>query len=94
MIQNFLLVWLDGNIDDINNEDYRDSIHKLHQSVNTVNTFTGIDFITDIKEEKVFMMVSGTLSKIIVPIIQEISQVSSVYIFCENKAQYEEWAQQ
>jgi hypothetical protein len=88
-------MWLDGNIDDINNEDYRDSINKLHQPV---NTFTGIDecidFISDIKEEKVFMMVSGTLSKIIVPIIQEISQVSSVYIFCENKARYEEWAQQ
>jgi tetratricopeptide (TPR) repeat protein len=70
----------------------------LRQIVNTVNTFTDvdecIDFITDITEERTFMMISGALSEIIVPIAQEIPQVSSVYIFCENNTLHEKWTKE
>jgi hypothetical protein len=100
MVQNFHLVWLVGSIDEVSNDDYHNSILKLRQVVNTVNTFTDvdecIDFITDINEERIFIVISGAVGKIIVPIVQEISQVSSVYIFCENKARHEklvkEWS--
>jgi len=98
MVQNFHLVWLDGSIDEINNDDCRNSIVKLREVVNTVNTFTDvdecIDFITDIKDEMAFMMISEAFSPIIVPIVETISQVSSVYIVCENKAQHEKSVQQ
>ena len=40
IIQNFLLVWLDERIDDVNNDEYHNDITKLRQIVNTVNTFT------------------------------------------------------
>ena len=90
MIQNFHLVWLDASIDEVNNDDYRNSIMKLQEVVSIVNTFTDADectdFITDIKQETTFLMVSGAFSQTIVPIVQDISEVSSVYIFCENKA--------
>jgi tetratricopeptide (TPR) repeat protein len=36
------------------------------------------------------MLVSERLSQTIVPVAQEISQVSSIYIFCENKMRHEE----
>src|ERR1700684_3245293 len=90
MVQNFHLVWLDESIDEVNNDDCRNSITKLRQVVNTVNTFTDadkcIDFITDLKHETTFMMVSGPFCQIVVPVVQDLSQVSSVYIYCENKA--------
>jgi tetratricopeptide (TPR) repeat protein len=98
IVLNFSLVWLDENIDEMNNNDYRNSITKLRQIVNNVNTFIDIDqcmdFITDCKEEKAFLVISSEFSQIAVPIIQNISQVSSVYIFCENKVHVEKWAQQ
>jgi tetratricopeptide (TPR) repeat protein len=98
MVQNFHLVWLDGSIDEVNNDDCHNSVTQLRQVVNTVNTFTDADecinFITDINEEKTFMIVSGALCQIIVPIAQYLSQVSSIYIFCENEARYGKWAQQ
>ena len=98
MVQNFLLVWFDGNIDEENNDDCRSFITKLRQFVNNVNTFTAIDecidFITDVKYEMIFMIVSGIFSQSIVPIIQDIPQVSSVYIFREYKATLVQWAQQ
>src|SRR6202044_4259482 len=85
MIQNFLLVWLDESIDEVNNDDCRNSITKLRQVVNDINTFTDVDecvdFTTNITQEKVFMIVSGTFSQIIVPVVQDIPQVSCVYIF-------------
>jgi hypothetical protein len=91
MIQNFHLVWLDGSIDEVNDDDCRNSITKLRQVVNTVNTFTDvdecIDFITDIKDEMTFMIISEVFSPTIIPVLEAISQVNSVYIVCEDKAQ-------
>jgi hypothetical protein len=86
MAQNFLFLWLDENIDEDNNDDCRNSIIKLLKMVDTVNTFTTvdecIDFITDIKEEKAFMIISGIFSPIIVPLIQDIVQVTR-FIFLQ-----------
>src|SRR5271168_731169 len=98
MVQNFHLVWLDGSIDEDNNDDCRNSIMKLRQVVNTVNTFTDvdecIDFITDIERRTAFMMVSESFSKIIGPVVPDIYQVSAVYIYSENKTPCEKWAKQ
>jgi hypothetical protein len=64
MVQNFHLVWLDGSIDETN-DDYRNSIMKLRQVINTVNTFVDvdecIDFINGIKQERAFVISSGAL---------------------------------
>jgi hypothetical protein len=86
MVQNFHLVWLDEGIDEDYNDDCRNSITKLRHVVNTVNTFTDadecIDFITDINEEKTLIIISGAFSQIMIPIVQEISQV--LFIFSET----------
>jgi hypothetical protein len=96
IVQNFHLVWLGGSIDKANNDACRNSITKLRQVVNTVNIFTDvdecIDFITDTKDDRALMVISGELNEIIMPTVQEISQVSAVYIFCENKELHEKWA--
>jgi tetratricopeptide (TPR) repeat protein len=95
MIRNFLLVWLDGNIDEVNSDDSRKTIAELRQVVDSVNTFTDIDkcidFITDVKDEKFVFIVSGSFSKFIVPLVQEISHVTSVYIYSNDEVQYEKW---
>jgi tetratricopeptide (TPR) repeat protein len=96
MIQNFHLVWLDEGIDKDNDEECRNSIRKLQEVVNTVNTFNNIDecmdFITNVKETETFMIISPVFSRTIVPIVQNIAQVSSVYLFCPNKEPHELWA--
>ena len=98
MVQNFLLLWLDGSIDEDNNDDCRNSIAKLRQVVNSVNTFTNvdkcIDFIDGIKEERIFMISSGAFGQTTVPVVHDKSQVSTIYIFCGNKTRHEKWASQ
>ena len=95
MMQNFHLVWLDGNMDE-DNADYRHSITKLRQVVNTINTFVDpnecIRFINSIKEEATFMISSGALGQTTVPVIHDKSQVDRIYIFCGNKTYHEKWA--
>jgi tetratricopeptide (TPR) repeat protein len=96
-VQNFILVWLDANIDKVNNSDCRNTITQLQQVVNTVNTFTDVNqcisFITDIKEEKIFMIISGTLGEIVIPTIHDMFQIDSMYVFCRNELKHKEWAQ-
>jgi tetratricopeptide (TPR) repeat protein len=96
IVQNFHLVWLDGSIDETN-DDCRNSITKLRQVVNTVNTFVDvdecIDFITDLGE-KAFVVISGEFSQPIISIVQNISEVNCVHIFSKNNVQYEKWAKE
>ena len=98
MVQNFLLLWLDESIDEDNNDDYRISIAKLRQVVNTISTFTNvdkcIDFIDCIKEEKIFMISSGAFGQATVPLVHDKPQVSTIYIYCGDKTRHEEWASQ
>ena len=95
MVQNVLLIWLDNNIND-NSADCRNTINQLRRTVNTVNIFTDadqcVDFLTTIDNEKACMIISGSLSQHIVPCIHTMSQVDSIFIFCENKKYHEQWA--
>jgi tetratricopeptide (TPR) repeat protein len=95
-IQNFRLVWLDSNIDEINHAETIDAIKNLREVVTTVQLFKNVDqcmnFITGIKHEKIFMISSGTLGETTIPIVHNIEQISNIYIFCENKTRHEQWA--
>ena len=99
MVQNFYLVWLDESIDEVNDNDCHNSIIKLRQVVNAVNTFIDIDecidFITD-TNEKVFVVISGKFSQTTISIVQYIPDVSSIYIFSKDNVPYEhltkEWS--
>ncbi|CAF3826710.1 unnamed protein product [Rotaria sp. Silwood1] len=95
IIQNYLIVWLDANIDIVNNDNYRSIITILQQIVNSVNIFTTIneciDFIQNIKNETIFLIISGLFGQTVISIIHEIPQINSIYIFCENKLDHELW---
>ena len=97
MVQNVILIWLDSNIDD-NNEDCHSTISQLRRVINTINTFTDGDqclqFIYNIDNQKACMIISGSLGEYIVPRIHNMSQVDSVFIFCENKKRHEQWTKQ
>ena len=97
IIQNFHLVLLDGNFDE-NKDDCRNSITKLRQVVNTINTFVDvdacIDFITSIQQGTVFMISSSALDQTTVTVIHDTQQVSEIYLFCGEKERHEQWARE
>ena len=97
-IQTFVLVWLDANIDEVNNEACINTISKLRETVQNVYAFTTVDecikFITNVKEGTIFMISSGIFAQTAVPIVHGMAQVSTIYIFCGDKVPYQQWIKQ
>ncbi|CAF1413226.1 unnamed protein product, partial [Adineta steineri] len=69
---------------------------QLRRAVTDTNTFTDVDqcfeFIETVVDNKVCMIISGFLEQHIVPRVHNMSQVDSVFIFCDNKKRHEHWA--
>jgi hypothetical protein len=63
-----------------------------------INVFTDadecIDFISEIKDERIFTVVSDGSDQHIVPLIHEITQLDSVYVFYDFKIKHEIWENQ
>ncbi|CAF3648397.1 unnamed protein product, partial [Rotaria sp. Silwood1] len=95
VIQNFLLIWLDANIDETK-EDFKNSLKHLRHIVVSITTFKDgkecCKFLDDIKKEKVFMIVSSALGRQVAPELQTMPQIELIYVFCGNKSYHEEWA--
>ncbi|CAF1236257.1 unnamed protein product [Rotaria sordida] len=95
IIQNFLLVWLDANIDE-SKEDIQNSLKHLRRIVASITTFTDaqqcFDYLSGITKEKAFMIVSGSLGQKFVSEMEAIPQLESVYVFCGNQSYHEQWA--
>ncbi|CAF0921464.1 unnamed protein product [Rotaria sordida] len=95
IIQNFLLVWLDANVDE-SKEDFQNTLKQLRRIVASITTFTDaqqcFDYLSGITKEKAFMIVSGSLGQKFVPEMEAMPQLESVYVFCGNQSYHEQWA--
>jgi tetratricopeptide (TPR) repeat protein len=70
----------------------------LRRVVNDINTFDDgdqcIQFINTINDNKVCMIISGSLGESIVSRVHNMSQVDSIFIFCGNKKHHEQWTKE
>ena len=93
IVQNYILIWLYSDRDDVN--DLLNSIIQLQRIVNTINIFADvdqcIDFLTDIKEEKILMIMSDKYGQNLVSIVHDIHQIHSIYILGKTELQREQW---
>ncbi|CAF1287117.1 unnamed protein product [Adineta steineri] len=96
-MQNMLLIWLDNNIND-SSDHCNDTIKQLKRVVNNINTFTDgeecIEFIQTITNNKICMIVSGSLGQHIVPHVHGMSQVNTIFIFSNNQKWDQQWAKE
>ena len=81
LIQNFLCVWLDANLDE-SKADFKNSLERLRNVVASIITFQDvkecINFLNEISQEKVFIIVSGALGRQVVPDLEDMPQLQSV----------------
>jgi tetratricopeptide (TPR) repeat protein len=94
ILQNFLLIWVDANIDP-SKEECQNTLAQLRTVVNDVHLFTDpdqcVDFLTDIEDMNAFLIAGHSLGRNIIPFMHDISQLDAIYIFCDNKYPHEEW---
>jgi tetratricopeptide (TPR) repeat protein len=97
MVQNVLLIWLDQNIDD-KKPDCQNTVAQLRRIVNSIHKYTNSEecskFLETIDNEKVCMIISGSLGQGIVPRLHDMLQVDSIFIFCSNKHYHQQWTKQ
>ena len=95
ILQNFQLIWLDSDFNDADPH-FKKSLENLHQTVTSITTFTDVDecvdFMDEIEEGRVFLIVTGSLGQYVVPCIETMSQLESIYVLCDNKMIHKEWA--
>lgn len=96
IMQNFRLIWLGVNIDE-SAEYSKDPINHLYHLVNTIDSFTDVDecvdFLSKITDDNVFIIISNSLAQNIVPMIHEIAQLNSIYVYGDDSSQYQQWAE-
>ncbi|CAF4147861.1 unnamed protein product, partial [Adineta steineri] len=90
----FSLIWLDANV---NVKDTRGTEVKLRSIINHIKKFQDIkqcqQYIQQTSQkDRLVIIVSGRLGREIVPYIHQLRQVISIYVYCKNKKNHEQWA--
>ena len=93
IIQEFLLIWLDINLDSSKGHNtFSRSIADLSDAVSSIYTFMDIDecidFLTDVKYEKVFMIVHDDVEGNIMSLLHQIPQLSAIFVLSDDKSKY------
>ena len=94
-LEDLMIIWLDENNELRHEENEYKRKNRLREIVNCLRTFDNVtecfDFIQTIKEEKIFLIISGTLGKASISDIENLSQVLSVYIYCFHGHKHQQW---
>jgi hypothetical protein len=91
-LEMFYLIWLDSN-----SSGERDTEQKLRSIINQLKKFTNVkqceEYIKQTSDQdRLILIVSGSLGREIVPLIHDIRQVISIYVYCMNKQLNEGWS--
>ena len=96
IVQNFILIWLDGNIDQ-STKDCQYTISQLRQFVNSISTFNKPDecqhFIENNEKEHIFLIVSGSFGRTFIPLVHELVQLDYIYVFCGTPSAHKDWTE-
>jgi hypothetical protein len=93
-LESFACLWLDQNVN--STEDNLRTQQELRQVINHLRTFADSDqceqYIQQITNEKIVLIVSGLLGRQVVPRLHSLPQFSACYVFCQDKKANEQWA--
>jgi hypothetical protein len=93
MLQDFLLIWLDTNIDE-STEDCQNTLVQLRNIINDVNVFTEcnetVDFLTEFDDIKAFLILTSNIGQQLIPLIHNIPQLDAIYIFYNNQSEHKQ----
>ena len=95
---NFRLFWLAPDIDQIKekNQTAFVSLERLSKSVEVFpDSHACLDHLMEGQSsEKIILLASGALGQSAVPIIHDMAQIDSIFIFCLNKSLHERWTKE
>jgi tetratricopeptide (TPR) repeat protein len=94
-IETFHVIWLITNVNDEMTLIKENAIMKLRLSVNYSQVFNDrdacIDYITEFRTKKFFLILSNHVGEQMVPLINQIDQIDSIYIYFSDEIQSITW---
>jgi len=88
IVTNLFLIWLDENIDN-STPYYHDTIKQLSQIANKFKIYTNrdesVDFLTNIQNDDICLIISGEISEEVVPFIHNFDQLKYIFIIQINQ---------
>ncbi len=89
----FSLIWLDANLNVQKNQDTQE---KLRATINHIKKFYDVEECKNYieqtsKVDRLVLIVSGELSRQVVPFIHQLQQVSAIYMYSKDKEADEKW---
>jgi hypothetical protein len=95
IVEKNMLIWLDSN-NDVADKNCRKTIATLKQIIEDSKPLNDLDKaveeITQSSDKNIFLITSGAFGAKVVPIIHELPQIASIFVFCGNKSYHEQWA--
>jgi tetratricopeptide (TPR) repeat protein len=92
-LEKFVVIWVDATIN-LRDDSTKVSLNYLGHNGDSVLTFRDIDqcvdYITDLTNEQIFLILSESLCIDIIEFVCQIQQIESVYIFSLNPDKFEE----
>jgi hypothetical protein len=90
----FSLIWLDTNV---NVKDTRNTEQNLRSIINHLKKFQDVKQCQEYIEQsspidRLVLIVRGRMGQEIVPVIHQLRQVISIYVYCTDKQKNEEWS--
>ncbi|CAF3372980.1 unnamed protein product [Rotaria socialis] len=94
-LETFSLVWIRNEIDKI--EQHQNHEQKLRTIINHLKIFDNIEqcqqyFQVISKEDRFVVIINDKLSREIVPMIHNLNQVSSIYVYCSEEKKHKKWS--
>ena len=96
-VENMIGIWLDSTSNELNG-DNEHTIIQLQNTINFVKIFDDaekcLNFINSIQNEKIFLIISGSLGPTFAPLVKNLTQIDSIYIFCKRRSKHILWSRQ
>lgn len=96
-VENSVLMWIDASVN--SSEENRQAQRTLAKIYTQFNTFESINECEKAiqqlsKTTRAILIVSGGFGRKLLPLIHELQQVSTIYVFCIDQAKHLKWAEQ
>jgi hypothetical protein len=91
------VVWLDANTVADGKQGIHEDFTDLRRVADHLKLFNDseqcIEYITKIKLEKVFLIVSGSLSETVIPLTHTLPQIAGIFIYCCDIEYHRKWSE-
>lgn len=96
-LETFSLIWLDAAVND--SQENLDAQQQLRTSINYLKTFDNDAIFEEYvrstsKDDRIVLIISGRFGVTVVPKIHPLRQITSIYVYCQDKKRNEAWAKE